>query len=134
MSGLCRVSILGFSSGSGTKNVGVYPGFSGTRLHHYDQDEYLQLWNYYDHLNLTKPASKSKLENMKSCISTSFPDYTKNEIALAMKIHGIYKSNSSHDDTFVSIKTAKFNHSCNANAIRIVMRSVSRNIIYYVIP
>ena len=55
-----------------------------------DQDEYLQLWNYYDHLNLTKPASKSKLENMKSCISTSFPDYTKNEIALAMKIHGIY--------------------------------------------
>lgn len=56
---------------------------------------------------------------MKTNISSAFPDFTKNEIALAMKIHGIYKSNSDHNDTFVSIKTAKFNHSCNANAIKI---------------
>ena len=92
-----------------------------------DQDEYLQLWNLYEFLDLTKPVDKWKLENLKNCISLCFPDYTKNGLILAMKIHGIYKSNSSHDDTFVNIKTAKFNHSCNANAIRIVMHSISRN-------
>ena len=89
-----------------------------------------QLWNYFDHLNLAKPASKKKWENMKTNISSAFPDFTKNEIALAMKIHGIYKSNSDHNDTFVSIKAAKFNHSCNANAIMRVMRSVSRNFLF----
>ena len=87
-----------------------------------DQDEYLQLWNLFEHLDLTNPEDKLKLQNLNNNICLSFPDYTKNGIILAMKIHGIYKSNSDHEEKFVHIKTAKFNHSCNANAIiRIVM-------------
>ena len=104
---------------------GIHAAFNNMKKS--DRDEYLQLWNYFDHLNLAKSVSKKKWENMKTNISSAFPDFTKNEIALAMKIHGIYKSNSDHNDTFVSIKTAKFNHSCNANAIKRVIRSVSRN-------
>ena len=82
-----------------------------------DQDEYLQLWNLCEHLDLTNPEDKMKLQILKNNICLSFPDYNRNEIILAMKIHGIYKSNSNHEETFVYIKTSKFNHSCNANAI-----------------
>ena len=40
VSGIGRVSIFGFGSGSGTKIVGLFPRVSGSKTHHYSPHDF----------------------------------------------------------------------------------------------
>jgi len=87
-----------------------------------DQKEYMLLHNKYDDMHVlplhVRNTMKSEILSMEARIRLTFGHEAK-KVERILKIYNIYESNCFDDG--LSIKTSRFNHSCQPNAAFVVM-------------